>query len=641
MLRFLKDLRRAGREGIVSTWVPSIILAGLALLVFAALTSLYMSVRGDRAGRLVEHTLRVQAAIADVVLSLQSAESSQRGYLISGSAEMLADFERRADRIAPSLKDIERRVSDNPEQLVNLTTLRPLIDDRMELLRSGIELKRAGREDQAKARERLERGRHLMQQVKGLVTRLDETESRLLADRQQSAAEIQQWLLIVQFIGIVLALALSWLGFGQIREYVTRLTSANDALANEMKLRRDTEATLRQAQKMEAVGQLTGGIAHDFNNLLTLVIGGLDTLQRRLKSAARQPELDEFAASLAKPVEMAQQGARSAAQLTHRLLAFSRQQALQPASVDINKLVGGLSEMLRRTVGETIEVETVLAGGLWPTFADPHQIENALINLAVNARDAMPEGGKLTVETGNAYLDDAYVEHFGDVAAGQYVQLSVSDTGTGIPPAVLERVFEPFFTTKETGKGTGLGLAMVHGFVKQSRGHVRIYSEAGQGTTVKVYLPRHTEMKQASVTPAGAPREVTAPPSRARKAEKVLLVEDNDGVREYAQSVLADLGYQIRSASSGPEALEIIGQERDFAALFTDVVLPGGMSGRDLATAVLQRFPGLPVLYTTGYTRNAIVHNGTLDADVSLLHKPYTPRDLADKLRQVIDDNGA
>ncbi len=221
------------------------------------------------------------------------------------------------------------------------------------------------------------------------------------------------------------------------------------------------------------------------------------------------------------------------------------------------------------------------------------------------------------------------------------LQLSVSDTGTGIPPAVLERVFDPFFTTKETGKGTGLGLAMVHGFVKQSRGHIRIYSEAGQGTTVKIYLPRHTDVKPASVTPAGTPREVTAPPSRARKAEKVLLVEDNDGVREYAQSVLADLGYQVRSARSGPEALEIIEQERDFVALFTDVVLPGGMSGRDLATAVLQRFPGLPVLYTTGYTRNAIVHNGTLDADVSLLHKPYTPRDLADKLRQVIDDNGA
>jgi two-component system NtrC family sensor kinase len=407
-------------------------------------------------------------------------------------------------------------------------------------------------------------------------------------------------------------------------------------LREEILRRHSTELALQQAQKMEAVGQLTGGIAHDFNNLLTIIAGNLDTIRRRLGEAASAEPLRDLAAKLTQPLERAMTGAKSAAQLTHRLLAFSRRQPLKPNRVDINGLVASLSELLRRTLGEGVNIETVLAGGLWPAFADENQVENALVNLAINARDAMPNGGRLTIETANVYLDEAYARRFTEVAAGQYVMLSVSDSGTGIPPDVLEKVFEPFFTTKPVGQGSGLGLAMVHGFVKQSGGHIRIYSEVGQGTTVKIYLPRMTGEDAGAAVPAGK-EPALLPLSGARSKEAVLLVEDNDGVREYATSVLSELGYTILAARDGDEALAILERSPRIDILFTDVVLPGSVNGRELANRVLAKLPGLPVLYTTGYTRNAIIHHGRLDADVQLLSKPYTEQDLAMKLRELLD----
>jgi two-component system NtrC family sensor kinase len=407
-------------------------------------------------------------------------------------------------------------------------------------------------------------------------------------------------------------------------------------LREETLRRHSTELALQQAQKMEAVGQLTGGIAHDFNNLLTIINGNLDTIRRRLSEAASAEPLRDLAAKLTQPLERAMTGAKSAAQLTHRLLAFSRRQPLKPTRVDINGLVASLSELLRRTLGEGVNVETVLAGGLWPAFADVNQVENALVNLAINARDAMPDGGRLTIETANVYLDEAYARRFNEVAAGQYVMLSVSDSGTGIPPDVLEKVFEPFFTTKPVGQGSGLGLAMVHGFVKQSGGHIRIYSEVGQGTTVKIYLPRMIGEDAGAAVPAGT-EPALLPLSGARSQEAVLLVEDNDGVREYATSVLSELGYTILAARDGDEALAILERSPRIDILFTDVVLPGSVNGRELANRVLAKLPGLPVLYTTGYTRNAIIHHGRLDADVQLLGKPYTEQDLAMKLRELLD----
>jgi CheY-like chemotaxis protein len=385
---------------------------------------------------------------------------------------------------------------------------------------------------------------------------------------------------------------------------------------------------------LEAVGQLTGGIAHDFNNLLTIIIGNLDTMRRQL---AKAPETAaEFAKKLAKSLDSATKGANSAAQLTQRLLAFSRRQALEPARVDLNRLVTDMLEILRRSLGEDFDIETVLGAGLWPSFVDPHQFENALLNLALNAKAAMPKGGHLTIETTNTYLDDAYVARFGDVEAGQYVMLCVSDTGTGIRPEVLDRVFEPFFTTKPQGEGSGLGLPMVHGFVKQSGGHIRIYSEQDVGTTVKIYLPRATGDEKVAAVPAGKPARPEPTPN-AKKEETVLVVEDNEGVRDYAIEVLEQLGYQVLAASDAKQALRLLSDGARIDLLFTDVVLPGAITGRVLAEQAKDMRPGLRVLYTTGYTRNAIVHQGRLDPDVHLLNKPYTQQDLARKVRERLD----
>jgi nitrogen-specific signal transduction histidine kinase/ActR/RegA family two-component response regulator len=406
-------------------------------------------------------------------------------------------------------------------------------------------------------------------------------------------------------------------------------------LEEESKLRHEAESTLRQAVKMEAVGLLSGGVAHDFNNLLTIIIGNLDTMKRQLAKLADLEPAREIAGKLSKSLDAALRGAQSSAELTHRLLAFSRRQALEPARLDVNRLVAGMLEMLRRTLGSDISIETVLGAGLWPALADAHQLENVLLNLALNGKAAMPDGGCLTIETANTYLDDAYVRSFGDVKAGQYVVVCVTDTGSGIAKDILDRVFEPFFTTKPPGEGSGLGLSMVHGFVKQSGGHVRIYSEEGHGTTVKIYLPRLLQAEEVSAVPAARPIEDNTVP-RARQSETILVVEDNGGVRDYAKVVLSELGYRVLEAGDANEALRLLAAN-SVDLLFTDVVLPGPMTGRALADKASKMRPGLPILFTTGYTRNAIVHQGRLDADVHLLNKPFTQQDLVRKIRELLD----
>jgi len=325
------------------------------------------------------------------------------------------------------------------------------------------------------------------------------------------------------------------------------------------------------------------------------------------------------------------QGARRAATLTSRLLAFSRQQALAPVIIDANKLVARTCEFLRTTLGETVALETVLAGGLWRTFADADQLENALLNLALNARDAMPAGGKLTIETANSFLDRAYVEHLAEpVEPGQYVMIAVADTGAGMDEATLARAFDPFFTTKEAGKGTGLGLSQVYGFVRQTGGHVRIYSEVGEGTTVKVYLRRHaSDEKDAS-------QGTREPALRAIGSETILVVEDDEALRGYTIDILNELGYRVLEAQDGNSALQVLARNA-VDLLFTDVVMPGGMNGRELADQALRDRPGLKVLFTTGYTRNAIVHHGRLDADVNLVGKPFTFDELSTKVRALLD----
>ncbi len=395
--------------------------------------------------------------------------------------------------------------------------------------------------------------------------------------------------------------------------------AVNLKLQEEIRRREESEEHVRQMQKMEALGQLTGGIAHDFNNLLTIILGSLEMISRRLArgDTAIQPFLDA-----------ASQGAQRAATLTARLLAFARKQPLDPKPLDPNKLISGMANLIRSTVGERIVAETVLGAGLWSTNIDGNQLENAIINLAVNARDAMPEGGKLTIETGNAYIDEAYAAAEG-LTPGQYVAIEVTDTGCGMPQDVAKKAFDPFFTTKANGQGTGLGLSQVFGFVKQSGGHIRIYSEEGRGTSVKIYLPRHLG---AGDKPE--PRNAGAI-AGLRGAEKILLVEDEDGVRNFGRQALEELGYNVLDASNGAAALEILERDDGVTLLLTDIVMPG-MDGKELADRAQRLRPDLKVLYTTGYSRNAIVHNGVLDPGVALINKPFTVEQIARKIRHLI-----
>ena len=392
--------------------------------------------------------------------------------------------------------------------------------------------------------------------------------------------------------------------------------------------RRAAEERLRQAQKMEGIGQLTGGVAHDFNNLLTVIIGNLEALQRHLA----EPRQD--VARLQRSADNAMRGARRAESLTQHLLAFSRQQPLEPRAVDANRVVTGMSDLLRRTIGEQIVIETSLGGGLWRAFADPNQLEVALINLAVNARDAMPHGGRLTVETANVYLDEAYAATQAELVPGQYVMIAVTDNGTGMSQEVREKAFEPFYTTKGIGHGTGLGLSQVYGFVKQSQGHVKIYSEVGEGTTVKLYLPRFHSDDPVEV-------EDTRPQTvGGTQDETILVVEDDADVRAYTCETLRELGYSVIEVPNGPAALRALESHPEIAVLFTDVGLPG-MNGRELADAARRLRPRLKVLFTSGYARNAMVHEGRLDPGVELITKPFTQAALAARLRDIIDARSA
>ncbi|MDR7038013.1 two-component system NtrC family sensor kinase [Methylobacterium sp. BE186] len=454
------------------------------------------------------------------------------------------------------------------------------------------------------------------------------------------AGILEVWWRHVTGYAVVAALAagcllgLSLLALRQMRQEKLasrRWRAAADALTAEAAERRRAEEQLRQAQKMEAVGRLTGGVAHDFNNLLTVVIGNLEMAQRRAA---------DIDARVLRGIDNAMEGARRAATLTHRLLAFSRQSPLSPETVDANRLVSGMSDLFRRTLGEPIAVETVLAGGLWLTQADVNQMESAILNLAVNARDAMPEGGALTIETGNAYLDEAYSANHEELRPGQYVMIAVCDTGVGMPPEVLSRVFEPFFTTKPPGKGSGLGLAQVYGFMRQSGGHVAVYSEVGHGTAIKLYFPRLARATGASGDPAQPMETPTLIPGVLERAPQpgltVLAVEDDPMVRAFTVAALEEAGYRVLQAAEGPQALRLIESEPDIALLFTDVVLTGPLDGRRVADEALRLRPALKVLFTTGYTRNAIIHHGRLDEGVDLLVKPFTAASLGRKVRAVL-----
>jgi signal transduction histidine kinase len=389
-------------------------------------------------------------------------------------------------------------------------------------------------------------------------------------------------------------------------------------LATDITERKAIDEQLRQAQKMEAVGQLTAGVAHDFNNMLAVISGNAELLEEEL--GKDNPRL----ATVYRATERA-------AELIQRLLAFSRRQVLKPEIINANSLIAEITGLLRHTLEEDIDIESVSTTGLWNCEVDPAQLENALVNLALNARDAMPDGGKLTIETANARLDDDYAAAQAEVTPGQYVMLAVTDTGTGMSPKVREHVFEPFFTTKAVGDGSGLGLSMVYGFVKQSGGHVTVYSEEGEGTTIKLYLPRSTET-------AAEKKEPVMDEVPVAQGETVLVVEDDPDLRTLAVALLSSLGYRIIEAATGVAALEELESMSGVNLLLTDVVLPGGMNGRELATEAERRAPGIQVLYMSGYTEDAIMHHGRLDADAELLQKPFRRSDLARAVRRALDD---
>jgi len=385
--------------------------------------------------------------------------------------------------------------------------------------------------------------------------------------------------------------------------------------------RREAEARLAQAQKMETVGKLTGGVAHDFNNLLQVVSGNLQLLAKDIAGNSRAEQR----------VANAMAGVSRGSKLAAQLLAFGRRQALEPKVVNISRFVQGMDDILRRAIGEGVEVETVVSGGLWNTFIDPNQVENALLNLAINARDAMDGQGRLTIELGNAHLDDEYARTHEEVVPGQYVVLAVSDTGCGMAPDVVAKVFEPFFSTKAEGKGSGLGLSMVYGFVKQSGGHVKIYSEVGEGTTIRLYLPRAVASEDVEVAVDAGPV--------SGGSETVLVVEDDDEVRATVVEMLGDLGYRVLKAINADAALPVIESGVPIDLLFTDVVMPGKLKSPELARKARERLPDLAVLFTSGYTENSIVHGGRLDAGLELLSKPYTREALARKVRHVLSNN--
>ncbi|MES2445454.1 MAG: CHASE3 domain-containing protein [Pseudomonadota bacterium] len=603
--------------------------AAFAVLAAAVLGTLLVFQGQQRAQALVIHTLEVEDRLGSTLSHLQDAETGQRGYLVTRDSAYLQPYYDGTRRVDADLTGLAAAVADNPAQKARAAELARVARARIERLSAGLDLTRAHKFDRATETVQSGIGKRLMDRARAIIATMKAEENRLLAERTAIAQSRATWLSIWQLLSAAAVAAVALFVTRDARRRAADAARSRDALAEantrlhaEAASRQSAEAQVRQMHKMESVGQLTGGIAHDFNNMLAIVIGSLDLAKRRLTSDPAKAGAN---------IDAAMQGAERAAQLTARLLAFSRQQPLAPKALDCNKLVGGMSELLRRTIGETVRFETVLAGGLWPAFIDAGQLESALINLCVNGRDAMPGGGRLTVETGNAHLDEAYAVAHADVKPGQYVVVSVTDTGGGMPVDVIDRAFDPFYTTKGVGKGTGLGLSQVYGFVKQSGGHVKIYSEPGVGTTVKLYVPRHFGVAEAP-DPAAATGEL----ARAKDDEIVMVVEDEERVRHLSVDSLRELGYVVIHAAGPLEALDLLAANPRVDLLFTDIVMPE-MDGRKLAEKAVAARPGLKVLYTTGYTRNAIVHNGVLDHDVNFLAKPFTIAQLAAKVRQVLD----
>ena len=728
-----------------------IVAAAIALALLVGGLSVFLVVNQvdtlSRARAWVQHTRSVIETTQQLVSSLQAAEDSERGFLITQDVSYLAPYQEANARLSPAEAQLQVLVSDNPQRAGQVASLIRLVERRRAGVARMVQLGQAGDFDGAKAMVIAGKGSAAMSAIHATAADVTAAENELLNSRTISARATQDMALIVGMAVSLLALATLTAGLVMLaainrrlnqavaeakraeseREAMGALTSAifnnvpdylivlniededrfvvadinpafakalgvssdrvrgraiDDLLPPEIAARltkhyqrvkaggrpvtsrddlarlpggpriwesilapvQNTEGVthrligsirditdrvraderLRDSQRMEAIGQLTGGVAHDFNNLLQVIRGNLELLQRSVAGDERGQQR----------LKSALYGAERAAQLTRQLLAFARRQPLAPKVVNLSRLVGDMADLLRRTLGEAIEVETVVAGGLWNTVADPAQVESAILNLALNARDAMPGGGRLTVEINNASLDDAYARTVRDVTPGQYVMIAVTDTGEGMPEDVRARVFEPFFTTKGDGKGTGLGLSMVYGFVKQSNGHIQIYSELAQGTTVKIYLPRSRQAEQTTLLMLDTPQ----PPEAGRT---ILVVEDEEAVREAAMAMIEELGYHRLEAADAEQALAVLERGERVDLVFTDVVMPGPLRTRDFAHRMRELRPGMPVLFTSGYTDNAIIHQGRLDEGVHLISKPYAKADLARRIAALLADPAA
>ncbi len=598
----------------------------LAALIVAA--AFWLGARNKSDDAWVRHSLEVRAQLRHVLSLGQSAETGQRGYLLTGQDLYLQPYQMALDQLPGVLQRTHDLVSDNPEQIKNLARLHELIKDKLAELGSTVDAYKTGNKDAALAIVNSDKGFRLMTEIRRGIEAMQEEEDRLLTARQATAARSEVLLqagvaiafLLIGGVGVLIA-RFTRESFAALTVTHDRLALANRDLLDQVARREAAESQLRQAQKMEALGQLTGGIAHDFNNMLGVIMGALDLVKRRI--AKGDYAVDRF-------IDAATIASERAATLTQRLLAFARQQPLSPQPLDANKMITAMSDLLHSTLGEHIQIETVTAAELWTVHADSQQLENAILNVAINGRDAMADGGRLTIETANAHLDDAYCARNTEVRPGQFAMIAITDTGVGMPADVAARVFDPFFTTKPTGKGTGLGMSQVYGFVKQSNGHIKVYSEPGSGTTVKIYLPRL--VADAKNIKRAAPE----PMRTGDRNEIILVVEDDPLMRRLATEALHELGYTVFDCDGAGNALATLDRISDVKLLFTDVVMPD-INGKKLADEAVRRRPGLKILFTTGYTANAVVHGGVLDSGVNFIAKPFTLDQLAAKVRAVLD----
>ncbi len=603
------------------------IIAAVSYLSYVSLQKLVIASEG------VAHTQQVMFGFERLTALIEEAESTQLSYLVTGQDSFRKSFDTNVEAVPVAIANVRSLTADNADQQRRLNILGPLIISRLAFLdHLHFGTKAASPLDLT----RLMAGEALMQRIHTITAEMQDAEDKLLPQRIEAAAAQARSVWYLFLFGTIVSLGLMICIYSKVageaarrlraeakllllnHDLEKRVAARTADLEKEVEDHLATEKTLRHLQKLEAVGQLTGGIAHDFNNLLGVITGNLDLIFERTDPNSKSRAL----------VQAALDGAAHGAELTKRLLAFSRQQLLQPKAINLSASLPQTVAMLRRTLGEQIIVELRPRVALWPCVADPSQVENAILNLAINARDAMPKGGKLIIEAANCRLDGQYAATEAEVAPGDYVLLAITDTGSGMSPEVLEHAFEPFFTTKGPGEGTGLGLSMVYGFIKQSKGHIKIYSEVGHGTTVKLYLPRAQEVSVIQALPE--------PDDAPQGSETILVVEDNEALRTVTMNQLTNLGYCVLEAEDGPAALAMIQSHPEISLLFSDVVMPGGMTGLDLAHEARRRWPNLKILLASGYTSLPMANGSAETVGVELLVKPIRMRDLALKVRQVL-----